>query len=161
MSQNHDVTEFDRLVDNGKLFFLQTRTLDSAATRYLLIRTGARRLNLIVSIESEQGAQINFIESPATVTGSSALVPRNFNRNFPDDGLLTKAYSITGYTGGTNISPNLAGFGSNPSQSTSGVSGETVKYKLKPNTDYVYEVDPVGTATIDTKARSIGWEDEE
>lgn len=161
MSQNHDVTELDRLVDNGKLFFLQTRTLDSAATRYLLIRTGARRLNLIVSIESEQGAQVNFIEAPATVTGATPLVGRNFNRNFPDDGLLSKVYSITAYTGGTNISPNLAGFGSNPGQSTSGVSGEPVKYKLKPNTDYVYEVDPDGSTAIDTKARSIGWEDEE
>lgn len=161
MSQNHDVTEFDRLVDDGKLFFAQTRTPASSATRYLLIRTGARRLNLIVSVESSGAALVNLIESPTSVSGLSALVARNYNRNYPDDALLSKVYSATGYAGGTIISPNQSGFGTNQGRSVSGVSGETVKYKLKPNTDYVYEVDPVGTATIDTKARSIGWEDEE
>ena len=158
--QNHDVTEFDRLVDAGKLFFLQTRTLNSTANRYLLIRTGAKKLNLLVSIETEIGCQVNLIEAPATVTGVSALVGRNFNRNFPDDGLLSKAYSITGYTGGTNISPNMSGFGSSLGNATSGITSDPVKYKLKPNTDYVYEVDPDGSTAIDTKARSIGWEDD-
>ena len=151
----------DRLVDQGKLFFIQTRTPASTATRYLLIRTGAKRLNLLVSIESSGAALVNFVEAPATVTGTSALVSRNFNRNYPDDALLSKIYSVTGYTGGTNISPNQSGFGSIPGRAVSGQTGDPVKYTLKPNTDYIYEVDPVGTTTIDTKARSIEWEDED
>ena len=159
--QNHVVPEPDRLIDAGKLFFLQTRTLDSSATRYLLIRTGTKKLNLVVSVDVELGCQINLIEAPATVSGLSALVARNFNRNLPDDGLLSKAYTITGYTGGTNISPSLAGFGSNHGNATSGITNEPLKYKLKPNTDYVYEVDPDGSTAMDTKARSIGWEDDE
>lgn len=163
VTEMSETTNFERLVDQGKLFFLQTRTKASAATRLLLIRTGAKRLNIIVNVSASQAAQINLYEAPSSVTVGTAFVARNYNRNFADDGLLSKAYPATAYTLGTgvNISPNQAGFGSNPVQASSGVSSETIKYIFKPNTDYLYEVDPDGSTAIDTLARSIGWEEED
>lgn len=154
-----ETKDLNRLVDQGKLFFFQGRTRGSDATRYFLLRTGAKRINIVVSISSGLATQINFVESPATVTAGAEQNIRNFNRNYADNGLLSKLYAATGYTGGTNISPNQAGFGSNPGQAASGVLSETVKYILKPNTDYIYELDP--DASTDTIGRVVGWEDED
>ena len=151
--------DINRLVDQGKLFFFQSRTRASDATRYFLIRTGAKRLNLFLTISAGLATQINFIEAPATVTAGALANIRNYNRNYPDNDLLSKVYAATAYTGGTNISPNQAGFGSNPWQAISGSSSEMVKYILKPNTDYVYELDP--DALTDTLGRAVVWEDED
>ncbi len=154
-----DPRDLNRLVDQGKLFFFQSRTRGSDATRYFLIRTGTKRVNIVVNISGGLATQINFIESPATVTAGAEGTIRNFNRNYPDSALLTKVYAATGYAGGTNISPNQAGFGSNQGQAASGVSSESIKYILKPSTDYIYELDP--DASTDTIGRVVGWEEEE
>lgn len=152
------ITDFNKMVDQGKLFYLQNRTRASDATRFFNIKTGSKRLNIVINISSGLATQINFVEKPTTVTATTELSKRNYNRNFADDGLTCKVFAATAYTGGTNISPNQSGFGSNPGQAASGVSNEAIKYTLEPNTNYVYELDP--DASTDTIGRVIGWEED-
>ena len=148
---------FNQLVDSGKLFFLQTRTRASSTPRVFRIRTGARSLNVTITISAGLASTIDVMESPTISSPGTAVVLRNYNRNYADDGLLSKVYAGGTVTGGTNISPNQSGFGTNAGQAQSGLSSQTIKYKWKPNTEYSVTVTP--DATTDTTSRSIAWED--
>ena len=146
------------MAEKGLLFYVQTRTRASAATRKFVFKTGAKYVHAIITIASGLAAQINLYESPDVTVEGSAVPIRCYNRNFADDTLLAKLYGGSTYSGGTNISPNQSGFGSNPGQAISGVTADSVAYIFKPNTYYAYEVIP--DASCDTLSRSIIWETE-
>lgn len=146
----------NQLAEAGLLYFVQTRTRASSATRKFVFKTGVKWVHAIVTISAGLAAQINLYEAP-TVTNDGTPVPiRNYNRNYADNALEVKLYSGSTFSGGTNLSPNQAGFGSNPGQAASGVSGDAVAYIFKPNTYYGYEVIP--DASCDTLSRSVVWE---
>jgi len=142
--------------EDGELFFLQTRTRASAATRIFTIATGAKYFHVLVSISASLATIVNFYEGVTITVAGTKQVLRNYNRNYDDDNLLTVIHGGATITGGTLISPNQAGFGSNPGQAVSGIVNEVIAYILKPNTIYGYEVIP--DASCDTLARSIAWE---
>ena len=143
------------IVDQGRLFFLQTRTRKSTADRIIIIRTGAKTVHFLTTVSAGLASTLDFYEG-VTPTTTTELTPYNYDRVAGDSGLLARAYTGT-FTGGVNISPNQVGFGSNPGQAQSGTGGEPVKYVLKPNTDYAYILNP--DAETDSTSRAAFWED--
>jgi len=143
------------LVDQGRLFFLQTRTRASTADRIIIIRTGAKHLHFQTTVSAGLASTLDFYEG-VTPTTTTQLIPYNYDRDGGDTGLLATVFTGT-FTGGTVISPNQVGFGSNPWQAQSGSDGEPVKYILKPNTDYAYVLNPDGST--DSTSRAAFWEE--
>ena len=73
-------------------------------------------------------------EAPTITSTTSTIVPRNLNRNEPDDSTIT-LLNVTTRTGGTNIASELIGVGTK----AGGLIASQKIHILKPETVYVME----------------------
>lgn len=80
-----------------------------------------------------------------TFSGGTAVTPRNRNRNFPDSSVMqTFSQGVTSTPAGIIIDADGVGTSGIPSAISGGGSGANEELLLKPDTDYVLQVDPDG-----------------
>lgn len=132
------------LIDGGRLLYFSAAHAAGTAPIIYRIKTGAKKVNLAITLGAGAAAPYSFLENP-TITADGTLKDlRNYNRNFSDNSLLTKVYlgpTVTGGTG-TNFRESQVGFGDNPAQAATGGNSGELGYILKPNSEYVFTHTP-------------------
>lgn len=145
------------LIHHGKMFFANYRVAAAATARIVGIKVGAKALHLAYELKAGAGTPISFKEGVTITVDGTPLVRRNRNRNHKDDSTLTTLFTGSTYTGGTDIAPDQAGFGSNPGLLTVGEVRSTEEIELKPNTQYAIEFTP--SASTDTVLKLSFYEE--
>lgn len=137
--------EMHNLIHRGLLYFVSRRVRTSASAMDIHVKTGARQVHFETLAKVGLAAPLDVIEGVTISNDGTAMVGRNFNRNFPDNGGLVRVFHTPAYTGGTVIKENQAGFGSSPGTGTAGETDGRREYVLKPNTSYVFKIAPTGS----------------
>lgn len=140
----------------GEIFHVSAYfTLTSPNTSTFQIKTGAKSAVVTYWSVSSFGEllKVEAKEAPTITDGTVEVTPVNMNRN-STTAPVTKLYSNpTGISGGTLLLVEGV-----PSQDShdSGVMQTGTLWILKPNTSYIFVVDPVGDSTTDV-AFSMEW----
>lgn len=144
-TQYHDVR-----TERGKVYEIKTRLASVSSPINFLIVTGDINFHALTSIETGLKVTIDIIEGATVASGSEGTLVtiRNLNRYYPDNGLKTKVYYESTYSGGTTILQLQSGFGTNPGLASSGIAGETFKRIFRPNTKYIYLITPSASTDI-------------
>lgn len=142
------MTEIHNRIHEGRLYFVSRRVLASAAAMEIHVKTGSRSVHFDPVGKAGLATRLDVIEG-VTITGDgTAMVGRNYNRNFADDGGLVRVFHTPTYSGGTVIRENQAGFGTSPGLGTAGESDGRREYVLKPNTSYIFKLAPTGSTDV-------------
>jgi len=90
------------------------------------------------SVDAEVEAKVELFENPTAVVGGTSIPPRNANRNFADNSVLTALSGLTSVdlTGAVQIGNQVVGSG----KSSGGSSDAVEEFVLKHNTTYVMRV---------------------
>ena len=138
-------SEMHNKIHEGGLYFVSRRVRGAATEMNIHVKTGARQVHFETLAKVGLAAPLDIIEGVTISNDGTAMVGRNFNRNFPDDGGLVRVFHTPAYTGGTVIKENQAGFGTTPGLGTAGETDGRREYVLKPNTSYVFKIAPTGS----------------
>ena len=140
----------DIRLEKGYVYETKTRLASQSAAFNIYVKVGDKPLHALSAISAGLKVTIDLIEGVTVASGSegTAVALRNLNRSYSDNGLLTKVYLGSTYSGGTVIAQLQSGFGTNPGQASSGSYGETFKRILKQNTGYVYLITPSASTDI-------------
>jgi hypothetical protein len=156
MVRNENEQKLDRLLREGKLFFLST-VLPAQATPVILVwKTGAKPLNFISSVDATLKTTIEFKRAVTIVNPGTEGPVLNRNQNFPDNGLLFKRYLGATFSGGTIFSTQQVGSSSAPGQQSQSKASETTAV-LKINTNYGITITP--SAACDINLSVLWYED--
>lgn len=142
------MVEIHNLIHEGKLYFVNRRVRGSAAPMEIHVKTGANWVHFDPVGKAGLATPLDVIEGVTATVDGSALVGRNFNRNFPDDGGLVRVFHTPTYSGGTVVRENQAGFGTSPGLGTAGETDGRREYVLKPNTSYIFKLAPTGSTDV-------------
>ena len=145
---NIAMSEIHNRIHEGRLYFVSRRVRGSAAVMEIHVKTGARSVHFETVGKAGLATPLDVIEGVTISNDGTAVVSRNFNRNFADDGGLARVFHTPAYTGGTVIKENQAGFGSSPGLGSASESDGRREYVLKPNTSYVFKLAPTGSTDV-------------
>lgn len=156
IGNSNNETKLQRLERQGKLFYISTVLPAQSAVVEFLWRAGAKPVDFISSTGSTLKTTYVIRENPTVSSTGSIGVLLNRNRNFADNGLLFKRYTVPSYTGGTVISFDQTGASSAPGQSSDNPA-MAIEGTLKANTDYIVTITP--SAANDISIDVLWWED--
>lgn len=147
-------TDAHGLAKRGLVYLMsEFFTVTAGASVHFALNTNGKEVEFqfydITTDTSEVRATL--IESPATVTPFNYIMPRNLNRNFPDNASASLS-AASAVTGGTVIASELVG----NSAKAGGIISSAKIHTLKNNTTYVMQF--VNTANQDTVCHmNLGW----
>jgi hypothetical protein len=137
-----------KLIHEGRLFYINRRVRGSASAMEIHIKTGSKNVHLDLVIKAGLASPIDVIEDVTATGDGTAVVCRNYNRAYADDGCVARAFHTPTYTGGTVIRENQAGFGTSQGNASSGESDGRREYDLLPNKSYVIKIAPTASTDV-------------
>lgn len=96
----------------------------------------------------------------STVTGGTAAIPLNRNRNSTNVSKVVLTAGVTVSVAGTTIEQDAVGGGTNPSTNQGGAAGANQEIVLKPGTTYSIKIDNIGSVTASTGYFELFWYEE-
>jgi len=114
-----------------------------------------------VKISATANTTLMTIAEGSVVTGGSAVIPFNRNRNIPKLSKAVVTSGVTVSTAGETRAQIVVGGGSNPSNNAGGQDGGNEELVLKPGTVYSVKIDNIGSTTASTGDFELFWYEEE
>ena len=157
-----------RYIHEGKAFSVigNTGSVSAASSYVVSITTPPMERGFIHLRPAIIGASANLtsvtIAEGATVTGGTASIPVNLNRNSKKASFVDFRLAPTvGVAGGTTIYQEILGTGGSTPARAGGAGGAEHERVLKPNTTYTITFTVIGASTASTAYYDIWWYEEE
>lgn len=152
----HD--RMEKLVKDGKVHFVSTVLEAQTLPVVAHWKTGDKPVNFLASITAGLKTTITLARGAVCSSDGTPDILYNKNGNFPDGNMSMKRFTAPTVTSpGVVVSTDQIGFGTNPGQSVSGSSTDTVSV-LKKNTSYITTITP--SAETDITIDILFWEDD-
>jgi len=133
------------------------KDIPNSGTSILAITTPntTKELHFRPAVDMQGEASVMLYENPTSITGGTALTPRNGNRNSASTSVATVVTDPTAdLTGAITLGNQVLGSG----KSTGGSSGSTYEWILKKNTIYVLIVTNQTTSANEVNIRCSWYE---